>query len=115
MLPFIVYSGVAEKDIFNKEVIAQRWIKQYNTCSNAADYIQHEHNVEVDVMKYSEVSLCKKQKMSRHQKYRELMLLCKDFCSDLIITIMICNFIKDTTQTSYKEWKDCCREGITNN
>ena len=71
-----------KKDIFSKEIIAQRWTKQYNTCSNAADldFVECEHNIEVDVMKYSEVSPCKKQKMSRHQKYRELMLLCKDFC-----------------------------------
>ena len=42
--------------------------------------------------------------MSRHQKYRELMLLFKDFCdisSDLPQRDynMICNFIKDTTKT----------------
>ena len=43
-----------KKDIFSKEMIAQRWTKQYNTCSNAADFVELEHNVEVDVMKYSE-------------------------------------------------------------
>ena len=41
--------------------------------------------------------------MSRHQKYQELMLQCKEFCdvsSDLPHRdyIMICNFIKDMTQ-----------------
>ena len=103
MSPFIVQQ---KKDIFSKEIIAQRWTKQYNTCSNAADldFVECEHNVEVDVMKYSEVSPCKKQKMSRHQKYRELMLLCKDFCdisSDLPQRDynMIHNIIKDTTKS----------------
>ena len=47
MLPFIVYYGAAEKNIFSKEIIAQRWTKQYNTCSNAADFVECEHNVEV--------------------------------------------------------------------
>ena len=94
------------KNIFNKEMIAERWTKQYNTYSDVADFVKNEHDVEVDldVMKYSEVSPCKKQKMSRHQKYQELMLLCKDFC-DISCDLphrdynMIYNFIKYTTQT----------------
>ena len=36
-----------KKDIFSKEIIAQRWTKQYNMCSNAADFVECEHNVEV--------------------------------------------------------------------
>ena len=100
-----------KKEIFNKNLIAQRWTKAYNICLNVSDSVEREvsdsveqeHNVEVDIMKYSDISPCKKQKMSRHQKYQELMLQCKEFCdvsSDLPHRdyIMICNFIKDMTQ-----------------
>ena len=90
-------------EIFNKNLIAQRWTKAYNICLNVSDFVEQEHSVELDILKYSDISPCKKQKMSRHQKYRELMLQCKEFCdvsSDLLHQdyIMICNFIKDATQ-----------------
>ena len=92
-----------KKEIFNKNLITQRWTKAYNICLNVSDFVEQEHSVELDIMKYSDISPCKKQKMSRHQKYRELMLQCKEFCdvsSDLPHRnyIMICNFIKDATQ-----------------
>ena len=95
------------KNIFIKEIIAERWTKEFNAFSDQAEEHENEKDLPdsvVDVMKYSEVSPCKMQKLSRHQKYRELMLLCKDFCdlsSDLPSRDyhMIYNFIKHTTQT----------------
>lgn len=39
MSPFIVYTGT-EKNIFNKEIIAERWTKHYNTYPDVADLVE---------------------------------------------------------------------------
>ena len=51
--------------IFNKEIIAERWTKEFNTYTNVSDQDdKDEHdfaNPVVDIMKYSDISPCKKQ------------------------------------------------------
>ena len=95
------------KTFFNKEIIAERWTKEFNVFSGQAE--EHENGEDlsdsvVDVMKYLEVTPYKKQMLSIHQKCQELMLLCKDVCdisSDLPNRDyhILYSFIKHTIQT----------------
>ena len=36
-----------KKEIFNKNLIAQRWTKAYNICLNVSDFVEQEHSVEL--------------------------------------------------------------------
>ena len=78
------------KNICDATIIADRWIKEYN-CSKYQDEATTSDNtsdVQVEVIKHVKASPLKSTKLSRHQKYRQLMLHCQelsDVSSDLPI------------------------------
>ena len=91
------------KDIFISDSIADRWTKRYNDCGNSTpsgDVYDISHSNELEVVKSSG---CKTSKLSRHQKYRQMMIVCKELCdtsSDLPIKKYqaTLKLIKDVTQ-----------------
>ena len=84
---FNSFISATKKGIFIANLIGEQWAKEYN-CSEHQNVATSSENTEVEVLKHMEVSPAKTKNLSRLQKYRQLMLLCKelsDISSDLPI------------------------------
>ena len=87
------------------ESIADRWTKKYNECNDTLLLDTDGASNELQIFK---TTSSRKHKLSQHQKYREMMMVCKELCdisSDLPIKEFkgVLKFIKDA--------KDMIRNG----
>ena len=79
-----------EKDIFQPSLVGERWTKEYNCKQDIISNPTHNQEgagiTDFQLLKLTDVSPQKKTKLSRHQKYRKMILLGKelsDLSSDL--------------------------------
>ena len=79
-----------EKDVFQPSLVGERWTKEYNCQQGIISNPTHNQEsvsiTDVQLLKLTDVSPRKNTKLSRHQKYRKMILLCKelsDLSSDL--------------------------------